>query len=113
MKQKELTNFQRRVYAMTSQIPRGKVTTYRDLGKAIGCRSPRAVGQALKRNPFAPKVPCHRVIAANGSLGGFHGEKEGVQIARKRRMLTEEGVKFLKDGSIDLRCLWLPSCEAA
>jgi methylated-DNA-[protein]-cysteine S-methyltransferase len=48
------------------------------------------VGQALKRNPFAPEVPCHRVVASDGSLGGFHGERQGEMIERKRRLLEEE-----------------------
>jgi methylated-DNA-[protein]-cysteine S-methyltransferase len=50
--------------------------------------SPRAVGQALKANPFAPRVPCHRVVAANG-LGGYGGRWNST---RKRRLLAREGV---------------------
>lgn len=54
-------------------IPAGKVTTYGDMAKALGS-SPRAIGQAMRRNPFAPVVPCHRVIATNMQLGGFSGQ---------------------------------------
>lgn len=71
-------------------VPAGATITYGELARRIGCRSAQAVGQALKRNPFAPEVPCHRVIAANGSLGGYFGEREGEMIDRKRRLLNEE-----------------------
>ena len=92
----KLTEFQRKVYEATRQIPRGSVITYGELARRIGCKSPRAVGQALKNNPFAPEVPCHRVIAADGSLGGFFGEKSADALARKRALLESEGVKFIE-----------------
>jgi len=100
-----VTPFQRRVYRALQLVPRGRVTTYRLLAKFIGCGSCRAVGQALRRNPFAPRVPCHRVIASDGSLGGFAGAREGAEIERKRLLLGEEGVTFdanerLADGSL-------------
>ena len=60
-----VTPYQSRVYALLNRIPEGKVTTYVALSRALES-SPRAVGGALKRNPFAPQVPCHRVIQANG-----------------------------------------------
>lgn len=93
------TAFQQRVYDACRRIPRGKVTTYQLLGEAIGCRSARAVGQALKSNPFAPEVPCHRVVASDLSLGGFAGQRTGKEIARKQRMLETEGVAFA-DGRV-------------
>lgn len=89
-----VTPFQQRVYQAVSSIPAGKVATYRGVADHIGCNSPRAVGQALKANPFAPRVPCHRVIAASLDLGGFQGAREGAAIERKRRMLGREGVLF-------------------
>lgn len=49
-----------------------------------------AVGQALKRNPYAPDVPCHRVIAADGSLGGYNGRRDGEELERKRQLLDIE-----------------------
>lgn len=88
------TRFQQRVYAATRKIPRGKVTTYKLLADQIGCRSSRAVGQALRRNPDAPRVPCHRVIAADGGLGGFQGRRSGSALRRKARLLAAEGVRF-------------------
>lgn len=86
----EITPFQRRVYMELLNIPAGATITYGELARRIGCRSAQAVGQALKHNPFAPEVPCHRVVAANGSTGGYFGKREGEMIERKRRLLAFE-----------------------
>ena len=86
----EITPFQRRVYMELLNVPAGSTITYGELARRIGCRSAQAVGQALKRNPFAPHVPCHRVVAADGSIGGYFGEREGEMIARKRKLLNKE-----------------------
>ena len=86
----EITTFQRKVYMELLNVPTGATITYGELARRIGCRSAQAVGQALKRNPFAPEVPCHRVIAANGSLGGYFSEREGEMIERKGKLLDEE-----------------------
>ena len=88
------TSFQMKVYKATSRIPRGKVATYGWVARQIGCRSAQAVGGALRVNPFAPKVPCHRVIASDGSLHGFAGHTSGPLLAKKRRLLQEEGIAF-------------------
>jgi len=88
------TPFQKRVYATLSQVPRGRVTTYKQLAECLGCRSCRAVGQALKRNPYAPKVPCHRVIASDLSPGGFMGRRGGTALHRKLDLLEKEGIRF-------------------
>ena len=85
-----ITPFQRKVYLELLNVPAGKTITYAELAQRIGCRSAQAVGQALKRNPFAPEVPCHRVVAADGSLGGYYGKREGKLIERKRKLLDEE-----------------------
>lgn len=85
-----ITEFQRRVYLELLNVPRGETITYGELARRIGCRSAQAVGQALRRNPFAPEVPCHRVIAADGSLCGFNGQREGEMIEKKRRLLEKE-----------------------
>ena len=89
---KEITPFQRRVYLELLNVPKGETITYGELARRIGCRSAQAVGQALKRNPFAPVVPCHRVFASDGSPGGFHGERKGEMITRKLKMLEEEKI---------------------
>lgn len=85
-----ITEFQRRVYLALLNIPIGEFITYSELARRIGCGSAQAVGQALKRNPFAPEVPCHRVVAANGSIGGYMGKRCGEEIERKRQLLEQE-----------------------
>lgn len=100
------TPFRQRVYAATRKIPRGRVTTYKLLADHIGCGSCRAVGQALKRNPSAPRVPCHRVIASGGTPGGFQGRRGGAALARKLRLLAAEGVRFRGGRLADLRRLF-------
>ena len=85
-----ITPFQRKVYLELLRVPSGTTITYGELARRIGCGSAQAVGQALKRNPFAPGVPCHRVVAANGSLGGYNGKRDGEQIERKRQLLEFE-----------------------
>lgn len=86
----EITPFQRRVYLALLDIPHGQTITYGELARRLGCRSAQAVGQALKRNPFAPEVPCHRVVAADGSLGGYNGQRDGEELERKRQLLEAE-----------------------
>lgn len=90
MNDKSITDFQRKVYLALLDVPRGETISYKELGLRIGCRSAQAIGQALKRNPFAPEVPCHRVIASDGSIGGFHGQRDGGMIEKKIRLLEEE-----------------------
>jgi len=88
-----VTAFQQRVYDLLRQVPKGKVTTYKDVGDKLGVRSYQAIGQACKHNPFAPKVPCHRVVSASGALGGFNGTTSGREIKRKIELLRHEGVR--------------------
>ncbi|KAF5309221.1 hypothetical protein D9619_012734 [Psilocybe cf. subviscida] len=93
---KKLTSHQWKVYDFTLTIPRGKVATYKDVAEAVG-GSPRSVGNALRNNPFAPFVPCHRVIASNLFVGGYFGEwgkdhKSGTRYNQKVELLSTEGV---------------------
>ncbi len=98
-----ITEFQRRVYLELLNVSAGQTITYGQLAQRIGCRSAQAVGQALRRNPFAVGnkmgdlefttqycVPCHRVVASDGSLCGFHGHRQGPDIDRKRSLLAAE-----------------------
>jgi O-6-methylguanine DNA methyltransferase len=81
-----LTDFQKQVYTVVERIPRGKTMTYKQVAAAIGKPGAyRAVGNALNKNPFAPCVPCHRVIRSDGSPGGF-----AYGTARKRVLLQKE-----------------------
>ena len=85
-----LSPFQLRVYLELLDIPLGTTITYGELARRVGCGSAQAVGQALRQNPFAPEIPCHRVIAADGSLGGYGGSRTPAALARKRALLDEE-----------------------
>ena len=84
------TKFQLKVWAYLSKIPRGRLKTYSQVAKAIGKPlAVRAVANAIGKNPYAPKIPCHRVIRSDGSLGGYSG-KGGVKT--KRFLLQKEGI---------------------
>ena len=86
------TKFQLKVWTYLRKIPRGKVKTYTQVAKAIGKpHAVRAVANAIGKNPYAPKIPCHRVIRSDGSLGGYSG-KGGVKT--KRFLLKKEGIKL-------------------
>src|SRR5215207_852874 len=81
--------FNRRVYAVARAIPPGETLTYGEVAERIGERgAAQAVGQALGRNPFPIVVPCHRVLAAGGGLGGFSAPGGATT---KRRLLAIEG----------------------
>jgi methylated-DNA-[protein]-cysteine S-methyltransferase len=82
--------FNQKVWALTARIPKGRVTTYAELARALGTKAYRAVGNAMNRNPYAPGVPCHRVVGSNGSLTGYaHG------LEKKQRMLAVEGIEVV------------------
>ena len=84
------TTFQLKVWNYLKKIPKGKIKTYSQVAKAIGRpKSIRAVANAVGKNPYPPKIPCHRVIRSDGSLGGYSG-KGGIQ--QKRRLLRLEKV---------------------
>ncbi|KAJ6027323.1 Winged helix-turn-helix transcription repressor DNA-binding [Penicillium canescens] len=100
-----LTPFRRRVYRTLLSVPPGRWTTYSAMAKYLGS-SARAVGNAMRTNPFAPEVPCHRVLAADGRLGGYKGEwkvdghkASGSFSEEKMVRLKEEGVDFV-DGKV-------------
>jgi len=112
-----LPPFTRSVLALCAAIPAGRVATYGALARALGApRAARAVGAALRANPFAPAVPCHRVVAADLSQGGFEGvARGGAAGARKRARLAAEGVAFDAAGRLarGAAALWSPDGEGA
>jgi methylated-DNA-[protein]-cysteine S-methyltransferase len=81
------TAFQRRVWDALRRIPPGETRTYADIAREIGCRAARAIGQANGANPIPILIPCHRVVAAGGALGGYSG---GEGPATKRYLLDLE-----------------------
>lgn len=92
-------NFNEKIYALLRKVPKGKVTTYKALAEKLNTRAYRAVGQAMRCNPYAPKVPCPRVVSSDGSIGGFSGTKNpnSKEVRKKIRMLRKEGVKINKN----------------
>ena len=81
--------FYREVWLACLEIKAGETRSYKQLAERIGRpRAARAVALALKRNPFAPLVPCHRVVRSDGTLGGYSGPGGA---AAKKRLLREEG----------------------
>ena len=86
----EGTQFQKRVWKYLKKIPKGQVKTYLEVAKAIGKpKAFRAVANAVGKNPYPPKIPCHRVIRSDGSLGGYSG-KGGIK--QKLKLLRSEKV---------------------
>jgi len=95
-------SFREKVYEALRTVPKGKVVTYGQLAKMAGSpKAARAVGMCMRTNPDAPATPCHRVVAADGSLHGYSGAGG---VAQKREMLVEEEVRFIlqKSDRVDL-----------
>lgn len=89
--------FQREVLSLVSEVPKGKVTTYKRLAEALDRpKAYRAVGNALANNPRPVEIPCHRVIKSDGGIGGYTDGRE-----RKRSLLESEGIEVI-DGKVDL-----------
>jgi methylated-DNA-[protein]-cysteine S-methyltransferase len=96
--------FNQRAWALCARVPKGKVTTYAEIARGLGSpRASRAVGNAMNKNPYAPGVPCHRVVGSNGALTGYAGglpkkaemlEKEGVDVRSGRRVATSDVYRF-------------------
>ena len=91
-----LMGFNDSVWEVCKSIPKGKVSTYKEIAKALNTKAYRAVGNALNKNPYAPIVPCHRVVNSDGGVGGFARGQE-----QKIRLLESEGVE-IKDGKVEL-----------
>ena len=90
-------NLEHEVYKKLLQVPKGKVTTYSELAKAVGLKNgQRTIGRMMNKNPFPVIVPCHRVILSNGKIGGYAwGEKI------KTNMLSKEGIEIKRGKILD------------
>jgi methylated-DNA-[protein]-cysteine S-methyltransferase len=94
-----------KTYTILSRVPEGRVTTYKALAVAAGTRGYRAIGRILRHNPYAReacpelgrRVPCHRVVKSDGTIGGFMGKTSGSAIKKKITMLRDEGVEIRHD----------------
>lgn len=85
-----MSNFQKNVYSIVSKIPKGEVLTYKEVARlARNPKACRAVGNILNKNSDTEKVPCHRVIRSDGTIGGYNGGK-----AKKRALLKKEKAAF-------------------
>ncbi len=106
IKDSDITPFRKLTLTLLCQVPRGRYSTYQAMSdyitRAHHKTCARAVGSALRNNPFAPEVPCHRILAADGSLGGFKGHwgEQGKFASNKREILAEEGIKFDSRGKV-------------
>jgi methylated-DNA-[protein]-cysteine S-methyltransferase len=90
-------SFSQKCYSLLRKVPRGKVTTYKILAHALKTKAYRTVGNAMNKNPYAPTVPCHRVVKSNGEVGGFaHGTR------KKIKMLKKEGISIKNNKIEDL-----------
>src|SRR5437879_13807008 len=89
-------SFNEKVWAVTARIPRGKVMTYAQVARRLNSKGYRAVGNALNKNPYAPAVPCHRVVGSDASLTGF-----AMGLNKKAAMLEAEGVP-MRGRKVDL-----------
>jgi len=101
------SKFMRRVYETTTRIPKGRVITYGRLAETVGTGAPRAVGNAMARNPLPLVIPCHRVVRSTLRIGNYGSERNG-NSRTKRELLMREGVQFDK-GRISQNCVWDPS----
>jgi len=88
-------NLDQLVYKKLLLVPKGKITTYGELAKAVGLKNgQRAIGRIMNKNPFPVIVPCHRVVNSNGKIGGYaYGQDV------KNKMLTKEGIE-IQNGKI-------------
>ena len=92
-----MKSFNEKCYKVLRKVPKGKVTTYKEIAKALNTKAYRAVGNAMNKNPYTPDVPCHRVIKSSGEIGGFASG-----IKNKIKMLKEEDIE-IKENKINLK----------
>ena len=92
-------NIEQKVYKKLLDVPKGKITTYGDLAKAVGLKNgQRVVGKIMNKNPYPVIVPCHRVVMSTGKIGGYaYGEHI------KTKMLNDEGIKIQNGKILDLK----------
>ena len=89
-------NFNEKVYNLCKKIPKGKISTYKILANRLNSKAYRAVGNALNKNPYAPKVPCHRIVNSQGHLHGF-----ALGLKNKQKLLEKEGIKIKNNKIVD------------
>ena len=94
-------NFDERVWKLMEKIPRGRVTTYGQIARKLNTKAYRAVGNACRKNPYAPRVPCHRVVRSDGTIGGFGGKTSRKNVGEKTQLLRGENVEVRNGRVVD------------
>ncbi len=117
-----MTSLANKTYELLKKVPAGRVTTYKALADALGTKAYRVIGQFMRHNPYAfstchdlsrrtngpersRRIPCHRVVASDGSIGGFMGKTQGPEIQKKIDILAKEGVKVVNNRVVDFDSL--------
>ena len=93
-------NFNQQCYKLLSQIPKGKISTYKEIAKALNTKAYRAVGTAMAKNPNIINTPCHRIIRSNGSVGGYV-----LGINKKINLLKKEGITINCEKVVDYKLI--------
>ncbi len=95
-----ISEFQKKVYSLCKKVPKGKISTYGEIASVLSKKiiMSRAVGNALNKNPFAPVVPCHRVVKSDGTIGGFD-----TGIKKKINLLRKEGIEVKQGKIVDFK----------
>jgi methylated-DNA-[protein]-cysteine S-methyltransferase len=93
-------SFSQECYALLEKIPKGRVTTYKEIAKALNSKAYRAVGNAMHKNKNPIKIPCHRVVKADGHLGDYLGGAD-----KKAALLKAEGVEVKGGKVVDFEAL--------
>ena len=91
-------NFNQQCYKLLSKIPKGRISTYKEIAKVLNTKAYRAVGNAMAKNPNPITVPCHRVINSDGSIGGY-----SLGIDKKVNLLKKEGISIKKGKIVDYK----------
>jgi methylated-DNA-[protein]-cysteine S-methyltransferase len=91
-------NLKQRIYKKLLEVPKGQITTYGELAKAVGLKNgQRTVGKIMNKNPYPVIIPCHRVVMSTGKIGGYaYGENV------KTKLLNDEGIQIKNGKIIDL-----------
>ncbi len=92
-------NLEQKIYKKLLEVPKGKITTYGELAKAVGLKNgQRAVGKIMNKNPYPVIIPCHRVVMSTGKIGGYaYGEHV------KIKLLNDEGIEIKNGKILDLK----------
>ena len=91
-------NLQQKIYKKLLEVPKGQITTYGELAKAVGLKNgQRAVGKIMNKNPYPVIIPCHRVVMSTGKIGGYAYGKPV-----KTKMLNDEGIEIQNGKIVEL-----------